>query len=71
MPSTFEGYRVVYSFALKSTDETAQLKLIQESEKLKRIGQFCLREIVSVIPLPDRQLKKPELKLVINNIGEA
>lgn len=71
VPSSFEEYRVVYSFASKSTDKTIQNNIINKIETLLRIGRFCLQNIVKAIPLPVRQgafvIKKPALTLVVNN----
>ena len=69
--SFFEDYRVVYSFALKSTDEVIKNKILSKIETLICIGRFCLQNIIKAIPLPDRQhglaVKKPSLRLIINN----
>ena len=71
VPSHFEEYRVIYSFALKSTDEAIRSKIVNRIETLTNIGRFCLKNMIEVIPLPDRQqhclVKKPSLKLIINN----
>lgn len=71
IPSSFEEYRVVYSFALKSTNELIKRKLINKIQTLTSMGRFCLKNIMQSITLPDRQrpfsVRKPELKLIINN----
>ena len=67
IPSTFEEYRVVYSFALKSTEERIKNKVINKIETLTSMGRFCLKNIMQHIELPGRHIKKPSLKLVINN----
>jgi hypothetical protein len=71
IPGTFEEYRVVYSFALKSTDKAIQQNAINNIEALVRLGHYCLQNITKKIPLPDRKIsysrKKPSLTLIINN----
>ncbi len=71
IPSQFEAYRVVYTFALKSTDEVIKHKAMTNINTLTRMGRFCLQRIMQTIPLPDQQqplaVKKPILKLIVNN----
>ena len=71
VPSSFEEYRVVYSFALESTNEAIKKNIINNIDTLTNMGKFCLRKIIKAIPLPDRQrvvtVKKPSLRLIINN----
>lgn len=68
--SSFEEYRVVYSFALTSTNEITKKNAINKIDALLRMGLFCLQNIAKKIVLPDRQgviTKKPSLKLIINH----
>ena len=71
VPSIFEEYRVVYSFALKSTNTAIKNKVLNQIETLTGMGRYCLQNILKKIPLPDRQTvyvsKKPSLTLIINN----
>jgi len=71
MPSLFEEYRVVYSFATQSADAKIQNKLMDQANILQKLGQFCLQRIVKSIQLPNRpnflSERKPVLTLVINN----
>lgn len=71
VPSIFEEYRVVYSFALESTDLAIKNKILNRVETLINMGRFCLQNIIKAIPLPDRPhgavVKRPFLKLIINN----
>ncbi|PJE14686.1 MAG: flagellar biosynthesis protein FlgJ [Legionella sp.] len=71
IPAHFEQFRVVYSLALKSRDETIKNKLQNEIDNLVNMGKFCLMRILKKIPLPSKQRShvaiKPILKLVISN----
>ena len=55
VPSKFEEYRVVYSFALKSTDAAIKNKILNRIEQLTCMGRYCLQKIMKEIPLPDQQ----------------
>ena len=68
--SSFEEYRVVFSFALKSTNEIIIKNAMNKIDALLRMGLFCLHNITKKIVLPERQgvvTKTPSLKLIINN----
>lgn len=71
IPAQFEQFRVVYSLAWKSRDETIKNKLQNEIDNLVSMGKFCLMKILKKIPLPSKQrchvAIKPILKLVISN----
>ena len=64
VPSRFEQYQVVYSFASKSNDETVKNNLVNKIDTLGNIGKFCLQKILQTISLPTQP--KPVLKLVVN-----
>ncbi|MDP3559285.1 MAG: flagellar biosynthesis protein FlgJ [Legionellaceae bacterium] len=74
IPSSFEEYRVVYSFALKSNNAIIKNNIMHKIEILLRMGRFCLQNIIKKIPLPDRTTentsiltgKKPSLTLITN-----
>lgn len=67
IPSVFDKYRVVYSFALKSTNESIKNNIANKIQTLLSMGKFCLRNIIQAIALPNQERKKPSLTLVINN----
>ncbi|WED43242.1 flagellar biosynthesis protein FlgJ [Legionella cardiaca] len=71
IPARFAEYRVVYSFALKTSDKVTKSRLLTNLDTLINMGQFCLRNIIKTIPLPEKQqtfiAHKPTLKLIINN----
>lgn len=71
IPSSFESYRAIFSFGFKYFDPTISEMMEQTPNPLLAMGKFCLREIMTAIPLPDEKSKifpcKPKLKLVINN----
>lgn len=71
VPSIFEEYRVVYSFALKSTNTAIKKEVLNQIETLTCMGRYCLQNIMKKIPLPDQKniyvSKKPSLTLIINN----
>lgn len=70
VPSTFEGYRVVYTFATKSNHPKVHAHISTHLDMLVHLGQFCLKRILDIIPLPiGLSCKKPKLHLVINNTG--
>jgi hypothetical protein len=75
VPAQFDEYRVVYSFAVTSTDEAIKTKILNNIETLARMGRFCLQKIMRVIPLPHQQhvyvVKKPTLRLIVNNQGKS
>ena len=64
VPSRFEQYQVVYSFASKSNNEAVRNNLVNKIDTLGHIGKFCLQKILQAISLPTQP--KPTLKLVIN-----
>lgn len=69
--SSFNEYRVIYSFALRSKDIETQNKLTTQIDTLVSIGRFCLQSILKAIPLPEQHCvlmsPRPSLKLIINN----
>lgn len=70
LPDTFSHYRVVYTFALKTTDINARHEIESNIDKLMNMGRYCLQNILQIVTLPNRHphsFTKPELKLVINN----
>ena len=70
IPSTFEGYRVLYSFATRSNHEMVKNRIINNTDSLIRMGRFCLKNIFREIPLPIPQnaaQQKPRLTLIVNN----
>jgi hypothetical protein len=69
IPSVFDEYRVVYSFALKSKNESIKNNITNKIQTLLSMGRFCLRNIIQTIALPIREVKKASLTLVINNKG--
>ncbi len=73
VPSKFEEYRVVYSFALKSTDATIKNKILNRIEQLICMGRYCLQKIMKAIPLPEQNkthiTNRPSLRLIVNNQG--
>lgn len=70
IPIDYGVYRAILSFGFKKMNT-----LIDHSsndyEKLLSIGRYCLNKISSLILFPDRKKcnKKPQLKLIINNLG--
>lgn len=71
IPSFFEEYRVIYSFALCSSDKKTLANFMNKIEKLTYLGRYSLQKILKAIPLPKKQCvskkRNPFLKLVINN----
>ena len=54
-----------------SNDTTIKSYVLNQTETLQKLGQFCLQRIVKAIQLPTGldllSEKKPVLKLVVNN----
>lgn len=73
IPSMFEDYYVVYTFALKSTREIDKSNFINNIDKLEKMGRYCFQKICRAIPLPDCLnpyiVQKPKLKLIINKVN--
>lgn len=67
IPAPFDNYKVVYTFASKIQNKSMQLKLLNSSDSLIKIGKFCLKSILYELPLSSFYSNKPKLKLVINN----
>lgn len=67
IPASFDNYKVVYTFASKTKNKSMQLKLLNSSDSLIKIGKFCLKSILYELSLSRLCLNKTELKLVINN----
>ena len=71
VPSSFEEYDVIYSFALTSTSEAIKSNVINKVGTLTNMGRFCLQKIMRAIPLPGQKTisiaKSPSLRLIINN----
>lgn len=68
VPSVFNEYRVIYSFASKSIDQKVHNHFANNIAMFVQIGKFCLKKIMAEIPsLNDPTQLKPVLKLIINN----
>ncbi len=68
VPATFNDYRVVYSFALKSTDVRIHQKVANKADTLIGMGKYCLQKIIRIITLPAQSQHIPTpLRLVINH----
>ncbi len=67
VPSTLNDLHVVYTFASKSKKHSTQLKIMNSPELLRKMGKFCLINILNELPLLNLLQNKPELTLVINN----
>lgn len=65
VPSHFEAYQVIYSFASKSNSEIVKNNFVNKIDTLCNLGKFCLQKIIQTISLPTQP--KPRLKLVVNN----
>ena len=73
VPTEFDEYRVVYSYAWKSTDAAIKIQILNRIEQLTCMGRYCLQKIKKAIPLPDQKktyvTKRPSLSVVANNQG--
>ena len=71
IPTEFDAYRAVFSFGFKYYEPNITKMMEQTPNPFLAMGKYCLRNILSTIPLPNRVNKvyqfKPRLKLVINN----
>ena len=71
IPSIYDEYRVIYTFASKSNDEATQIKIHNNITMLIRMGRFCLKNILHELPFLSPKTnsiqQKPKLKLIINN----
>lgn len=71
VPSSFEDYRVVYTFATHAQDKDNHVMLLNNIARLTRMGQFCLKAILNELPFLTRKSEKhpkPQLQLVVNNL---
>ncbi len=71
IPALFNEYRVLYSFALVSHDTTIQRLFHQNTQKLMRMGQYCLLNIMNTVSLPNARAihenRKSQFKLIVNS----
>ncbi|QBR84667.1 flagellar biosynthesis protein FlgJ [Legionella israelensis] len=71
IPTDFDEYRAVFSFGFKYHEPNIIQMMEQTPNPFLAMGKYCLREILSTIPLPNTVTKiyqfKPKLELVINN----
>jgi hypothetical protein len=71
IPSVFDKYRIIYTFAAKSDDLNIRNNLKDNTENLLSMGQFCLKTILNEIALPGVSAQtvnnNKDLTFVLNN----
>ncbi|RUQ81508.1 flagellar biosynthesis protein FlgJ [Legionella septentrionalis] len=72
IPTNYGIYRAILSFGFKKMNSLVQIKSESSHEKLLAVGKYCLNKISNIVLFPDgkKDKPKPQLTLVINNLGK-